>query len=88
MIAVIELAGTQHKVTTDDVLIVNRLRPVDKFKVGSVHALENVMLLSSSHLTLVGMPYVAGAQVEIMVEEITKDAKVIIFKKRRRINPL
>ena len=86
MFAVIELAGTQHKVTTDDLLIVNRLRPVDTFKVGSIHTLKDVLLVSSSHLTLVGMPYVSGAEVDVMVEEITKDAKVIVFKKRRRKN--
>jgi large subunit ribosomal protein L21 len=84
MIAIIELAGTQYKVTTDDVLIVNRLKPLDSFAVGSVHELETVMLCSSSHLTLVGMPYVTGATVVVMVEEITMDEKVIIFKKRRR----
>lgn len=86
LIAIIALAGSQHKVTTDDVLIVNRLKPVKKWYVGSTHTLdaEQVLLLSSSHFTLVGMPFVAGAKVTVMVEEITKDAKVIVFKKRRR----
>lgn len=86
LIAIIELAGSQHKVTTDDVLIVNRLQPVDTFQVGSIHTLKDVMLVSSSHLTLVGMPHVAGAEVDVMVEEVTKDAKVIVFKRRRRKN--
>lgn len=86
MIAIVELAGSQHKVTTDDVLIVNRLSPIDTFKVGSIHTLKDVMLVSSSHLTLVGQPYVSGAEIDVMVEEISKDAKVIIFKRRRRKN--
>lgn len=85
MIAILELAGSQFKVTTDDVLIVNKLLPVSKYCIGSVHTFsDNVMLVGSSHFTLVGMPYVSGAQVQVMVEEITKDAKVIVFKKRRR----
>jgi large subunit ribosomal protein L21 len=84
--AIIELAGSQHKVTTDDVLIVNRLKPVELFKVGSTHTLTDVLLLSSSSLTLVGMPFVSGAEVDVMVEEITKDTKVVIFQKRRRKN--
>lgn len=84
MFAVVELAGSQHKVTTDDLLVVNLLKPVDHFKVGSVHTLRNVMLVGSSHMTLVGMPYVSGAEIDVMVEEITQDAKVIVFKKRRR----
>jgi ribosomal protein L21 len=84
LFAVLELAGSQHKVTTDDLLVVNKLKPVEEFKVGSVHTLKDVLLAGSSHLTLVGMPHVTGAEVDVMVEEITQDAKVIIFKKRRR----
>ncbi len=84
LFAIVEMAGSQHKVTTDDLIVVNRLRPVDVYKVGSVHTLKDVMLVGSSHHTLVGLPYVGGAEVDIMVEEITQDAKVIVFKKRRR----
>eukprot|EP00934_Nitzschia_sp_Nitz4_P006700 Nitzschia sp. Nitz4//scaffold207_size38617//34085//38510//NITZ4_007683-RA/size38617-augustus-gene-0.13-mRNA-1//-1//CDS//3329541629//6690//frame0 len=82
--AVFELGGNQHKVTTDDVLVVNRLKPVETYKIGSVHTLTDIMLVGSSHKTLVGVPYVAGAEVDVMVEEITRDAKVVVFKKRRR----
>jgi len=82
--AVLEFAGSQHKVTADDLLVVNKLKPVEDFKIGSVHTVKDVLLVGSSHLTLVGMPHVTGAEVDVMVEEITQDAKVIIFKKRRR----
>ena len=87
-IAVLALGGTQYKVTTDDVLIVNLLKPVQHYAVGSIRTLtdEQVLLVSSSAMTLVGMPYVKGAEVDVMVEEITRDAKVIIYKKRRRKN--
>jgi large subunit ribosomal protein L21 len=84
LFAVVELAGSQHKVTTDDLLVVNLLKPVSHYKVGSVHTLKDVMLVGSSHMTCVGMPYVSGSEVDVMVEEITQDAKVIVFKKRRR----
>uniref|UniRef100_A0A7R9WY24 Large ribosomal subunit protein bL21m n=1 Tax=Craspedostauros australis TaxID=1486917 RepID=A0A7R9WY24_9STRA len=84
MLAVVEVGGSQHKVTTDDVLIVNRLKPVEHYKVGSVHTLKDVLLVGSSHLTLVGLPHVEGAEVDILIEEITQDAKVVVFKKRRR----
>ena len=85
--AVLELAGSQHKVTKDDLMVINKLKPIDKYSVGSVHTFtDNVLLAGSSHMTLVGMPYVAGAQVDVMVEEITQDAKVVVFKKRRRKN--
>jgi large subunit ribosomal protein L21 len=91
LFAVLEIVGSQHKVTTDDLLVVNRLQPVDQYKIGSVHTFggngdnaQNILLVGSSHLTIAGMPYVPGAEVDVMVEEITQDAKVIIFKKRRR----
>ena len=86
MFAIVELAGSQHKVTKDDLMVLNRLKPVDLYKVGSVHTLTDVMLVGSSHMTMVGMPYVTGAEVDVMVEEITQDEKVIVFKKRRRKN--
>ena len=88
MVAIIALAGTQHKVTTDDVLIVNRLKSVSEFAVGSIQTLTGyqVLLVTTSALTLVGMPFVPGAEVDVLVEEITRDAKVVIFKKRRRKN--
>jgi len=84
LFVVVALGGSQYKVTTDDLLVVNRLKPVDHFKIGSVHTLKDILLVGSSHITMVGMPYVNGAEVDVMVEEITQDAKVIIFKKRRR----
>jgi len=84
--AVVGLGGAQHKVTTDDLIVVNRLKPVEKFSIGSVHTLKDVMLVGSSHTTIVGMPFVEGAEVDVMVEEITRDGKLIVFKKRRRKN--
>lgn len=85
-IAIIALAGTQYKVTTEDVVIVNLLKPTKHWSVGSKHTLtdSNVLLVSSSAKTCVGMPYVQGAEVDVLVEEITQDKKVIVFKKRRR----
>ncbi len=82
--AVVQLGGAQYKVTTDDLIVANRLQPVSEYMIGSIHTLRDVMLVGSSHLTLVGMPFVSGAEVDVMVEEITRDAKVIVFKKRRR----
>ena len=84
--AIIELAGTQHKITVDDVIVSAKLKPVTTYSVGSVHTFKDVLMVGSSHLTLVGLPFVGGAEVDVMVEEITKDAKVIVFKKRRRKN--
>jgi large subunit ribosomal protein L21 len=86
LFAIVQVNDTQHKVTVDDVIVVNRLKPVGHYSIGSVHTLKDVYLVGSSHLTLVGMPIVAGAEVDVMVEEITRDAKLVVFKKRRRKN--
>ncbi|KAL7561359.1 hypothetical protein ACA910_001464 [Epithemia clementina (nom. ined.)] len=80
---VVEMAGTQFKVTHDDLIICNRL-DTKIFTVGSIHALPEVLLVGTTHFTLVGLPYVTGATVHVMVEEITMDKKVIIFKHRPR----
>jgi len=88
--AIVSLHGTQEKVTIDDVIILNKLKPVSKWSVGSTHTLNaengSLLLVGSPEQTLVGMPFVNGAEVEVMVEEITRDKKVIVFKKKRRKN--
>mmetsp|Transcript_12613 Transcript_12613/g.21029 ORF Transcript_12613/g.21029 Transcript_12613/m.21029 type:complete len:319 (-) Transcript_12613:30-986(-) len=84
---VVELSGTQHKVTIDDVIVTEKLKPLSHYAVGTVHTFkDNILLVGSTHQTLVGMPLVNGAEMDVMVEEITQDAKVIIFKKRRKKN--
>ena len=46
--AVISLAGFQHKVTKDDLLVVNKLKPVSCWSVGSTHTIkgDDVLLVS------------------------------------------
>jgi large subunit ribosomal protein L21 len=84
--AVILLAGYQHKVTVDDLLVVNKLKPVSHWSVGSTHTIKNedILLMANQDKTLVGLPAVHGGEVDVMVEEITRDKTLIIFKKRRR----
>jgi large subunit ribosomal protein L21 len=89
--AIVQLAGaSQHKVTVDDVIIVNKLLPLSKWKVGETITLQaenEVLLIGSQERTIVGLsPGIPNAIVEVMVEEITHDATVIIFKKKRRKN--
>lgn len=86
--AIIQMGGTQHKVCVDDVIVSAKLLPVKDWSVGAEIVLneEDVLLLGSSSKTLVGLPFVNGAKVRVRVEELTRDAKVIVFKKRRRKN--
>jgi len=86
--AIIHLANAQHKVTTDDLVILSKLKPIEKYCVGSTHILRDseVLLMGDRDKTLVGLPYVKGGEVDVMVEEITRDKTVDVFKKRRRKN--
>jgi large subunit ribosomal protein L21 len=88
--AIVNLNGSQHKVTKDDVVVLNKLRPVEKWAVGTTHTLTaddgQILLMGSQEQTLVGLPFVNGGEVDVMVEEITRDKKVIVFKKKRRKN--
>ena len=86
--AVIYLSGFQHKVTKDDLLVVNKLKPVSQWSVGSTHTIkgDDVFLVANQYKTCVGLPGVKGAEVDVMVEEITRDKTLVIFKKRRRKN--
>merc|ERR1719253_465685 len=86
--AVIHLAGFQHKVTIDDLLVVNKLKPVSQWSVGSTHTIKNedILLMANQDKTLVGLPGVKGGEVDVMAEEITRDKTLIVFKKRRRKN--
>ena len=86
LFAVLNLPGTQQKVTVDDVIVTNKLKPVDKWAVGKTITLkdDDVLLVGSTHFTLVGLPSVSGVEVDVLVEENTRDARVLVFKKRKR----
>ena len=47
-------------------------------------SLPRVLMLGTAARTVVGRPYVPAVSVECVCEEQVRDAKVIIFKKRRR----
>ena len=89
MYAVIKTGGKQYKVSTGDVLKVEKLAAEEGKEVifNEVLALDNtvgneVLALDNT----VGTPLVEGASVKATVLKQAKDAKVIIFKKKRRQN--
>ncbi len=78
--AVVHFSGHQYKVTEGDSIIVDKTTK----DIGEEINFEHVLLVGSKYSTYVGRPFVAGAKVSAVVEETLKDAKVIIFKTRRR----
>ncbi|KAL3673045.1 hypothetical protein V7S43_002340 [Phytophthora oleae] len=81
--AVVKLAGTQYKVTQGDVVITEKIKEA---KVGEIMDIDEVLLLGNVNQTIVGRPLVEGAKVRARVEEQTLDAKIDVFKKKRRKN--
>jgi large subunit ribosomal protein L21 len=80
MYAVVNIAGKQFTVTTNDKIFVPTLND----KVGATVRFNNVLLLGGDKDIRVGNPLVAGANVEATILNHVKDDKVIVFKKKKR----
>ena len=80
--AIIETGGKQYKVSTSNILKVEKLN-VEK---GKKVEFKKVLLVNDDKTVEVGDPLISGAVVEGMLIENIKDKKIIVFKKRRRQN--
>ncbi|KAL5772425.1 hypothetical protein ACOSQ2_012349 [Xanthoceras sorbifolium] len=81
--AVVQVGSHQFKVSNRDSIFTERLKFCE---VNDKLILNKVLILGSSSQTIVGRPIVPDAAVHAVVEEHALDAKVIIFKKKRRKN--
>ncbi|KDP20973.1 hypothetical protein JCGZ_21444 [Jatropha curcas] len=81
--AVVQIGSHQFKVSNGDSIFTERLKFCD---VNDKLILNKVLLLGSSTQTIIGRPMVPDAAVHAVVEQHALDAKVIIFKKKRRKN--
>uniref|UniRef100_A0A2P2IKF4 Large ribosomal subunit protein bL21m n=1 Tax=Rhizophora mucronata TaxID=61149 RepID=A0A2P2IKF4_RHIMU len=81
--AVVQIGSHQFKVSNGDSIFTERLKFCE---VNDKLVLNKVLLLGSATQTMVGRPVVPDATVHAVVEEHALDAKVIIFKKKRRKN--
>ncbi|KAI4312168.1 hypothetical protein MLD38_037009 [Melastoma candidum] len=81
--AVVQVGSHQFKVSNRDCIFTERLKFCE---VNDKIILNKVLLLGSPTQTIVGRPNVPDAAVHAVVEEHALDAKVIIFKKKRRKN--
>jgi large subunit ribosomal protein L21 len=81
MFAIIDVNGSQHKVTKGDQVMVNHLRDVE---VGEQLAFEHVYLLAGRDFTVLGKPWVPNVEVHATVEQHTLLAPVTVWKHKRR----
>ena len=80
MYAIIETGGKQYRVKPGDVVRVERLDG----EVGSSVTLGDVLLVAGEGEPRVGSPLVAGVSVLGTVVEQDRDAKVRVFKYKKR----
>ncbi len=78
MYAVIKTGGKQYKVASGDVLKIEKIAGNE----GSEVVFNEVLALDDAY----GTPMIAGASVKATVIKQARDAKIIVFKKKRRQN--
>jgi large subunit ribosomal protein L21 len=82
MFAVIKTGGKQYKVAENDVIRVEKLDT----ETGKKVKIKEVLMVGGAGETKVGDPLLKGAEVTAEVLDQDRDAKIIIFKKKRRQN--
>ena len=79
MYAVIETGGKQYRVSTGDVIDVERLETE-----GDEISFDRVLMIEDDGQVRVGSPALDGASVRASVVSEVRAPKVIVFKKKRR----
>jgi len=74
--SVVMTGGKQYRVRVGDTLKVEKIK--GDFKVGDKIVFDAVLLTDDGSTTKVGAPHVSGAKVEAKLEEIGRNAKVVV----------
>ena len=80
--AIIQTGGKQYKVSTSEILKIERLNDEE----GKTVEFKNVLFLNDDKTTEIGNPNIEGAKVEATILKNTKNKTILVFKKRRRKN--
>ena len=80
--AIIQTGGKQYKVSTSEILKIERLNNQE----GKTVEFKNVLFLNDNKTTEIGNPNIQGAKVEATILKNTKNKTILVFKKRRRKN--
>lgn len=85
--AVIETGGKQYRVSVGDVIKIEKIKSETKkdFEIGDLLTFNKVLLLDNGKdLTDVGTPYLDGAKVIGVLEEIGRSPKVTVIKYKQK----
>lgn len=80
MYAVVDIAGSQFRISEKEVLTVPQLAG----EAGSKIEFDRVLLIVGAKETKVGRPLIKGAKVKASVLSHEKSKKITVFKKKRR----
>ena len=78
--AIVDIAGSQTKVSADAVVRVPKLAD----EVGAKVSFDKVLYVSDGKTAQVGQPFLEGKAVKAEVVRHGRDDKIIVFKKKRR----
>ena len=73
--AIIETGGKQYKVSTSNILKIEKLDA----KKGETIKFKNVLLLNNNQITEIGNPSIEGASVEAKLLDNVKDRTILVF---------
>jgi len=82
MYAIVEAGGKQHRVEVGQRLTVERIWPTAE--PGEAVVFDRVLLVRDEKSVKLGKPLVPGASVKATLLRQLRDAKIIIFRKKRR----
>ncbi len=80
MYAIVDIAGQQFRIEKGQEVLVHRLEG----EKGSKVDFDKVLLIEHEGKTIVGTPFVEGAQVQATIIDHLKGDKVLVFKKKKR----
>lgn len=80
MYALVEIAGKQYKAEAGNQLKVDKLSG----NAGDTVTFDSVLMLSDGEKVTVGAPYVNGAAVTGTIDHFGRDAKITVFKYKKR----
>jgi len=76
--AVIKTGGKQYQVSVGDVVSIEKLP--GEHKEGETIVFDKVLLMDNGTDTTIGTPYIEGAKVEGVLEEMGREPKVNVIK--------
>jgi large subunit ribosomal protein L21 len=80
--AVIKTGGKQYKVSTGDVLKIEKI--TGDFKVGDTISFDEVLLVEGAAGTTIGTPTVPGKAIKATLEEVGRNKTVTVIKYKQK----